>query len=47
MKRHSLRCRLGFHDYRLSRFIPLNITGPVFVCDRCGKQVSYDHGVPD
>lgn len=42
--RRSLRCRLGFHVYRPSRFIPLTITGPVYSCDRCGKQVNYDHG---
>lgn len=42
--RRSLRCFLGFHDWRISRLIPLNITGPVYICDRCGRQQSYDHG---
>lgn len=42
--RFSLRCRFGFHDWQLSKFVPLTITGPVYVCDRCGKQQSYDHG---
>lgn len=43
--RFSFRCRLGIHDWRATRFIPLTITGPVYVCDRCSKQRSYDHGV--
>lgn len=32
-----LMCRLGFHDWRLSRFVALGSYGPSFVCNRCGK----------
>lgn len=40
----GIRCALGFHDWRRSRFVPLTITGPTYVCADCRKQVNYDHG---
>lgn len=39
-----IKCCIGRHDWRTSLLIPLNITGPVFVCTRCRKQVCYDRG---
>lgn len=37
-----LKCLLGRHDWRLSRFVALNCRGPCYQCEHCRKVVQHD-----
>lgn len=37
-----LQCWLGFHHWRLSRFVALGSTGKSYECTKCQKVVYHD-----
>lgn len=37
---NRLLCLLGFHRWKLSKFVPLNCIGPSYQCERCGKVIN-------